>query len=151
MPSFLTYFDKLTFKEQNHYLQNVDKGADLIISNGKFNSNDLVFITSVIQYIESLIIQYDFDQNGYLNTKESLAAFPRFKNKLESISKIKNNDTRIRAIFTYILKYGVVPDTSFWGKIEFLQWESNPEDWNLKVTRLQFSKILAMIQSQPKN
>ncbi len=63
---------------------------------------------SIIQYIESMMVQFDVNQNQVLSDSEIDAAAPRFKDFIAQVSPVGN--FLVGDIFRYMVIYGKKPD-----------------------------------------
>ena len=101
----------------------------------------------VMQYIESIYVRFDADRSGTLGYSEAVAAFPLFKDVLNSASKF-NNDHKNLALFCYLLQYGK-PPTSLTDKLYFqLIWLGSESKWKkVAADRMKVLGIVGALKS----
>jgi hypothetical protein len=152
MPLMVNYFKSLSDKNWAKTLKgmevtNRDEGAaDTPVINA-----DIYEIGILNQYIEVIMRRFDIDRNGVLDTKEGLAAFPLFQNVIAKIldADPKEDEKDVRALFTYMLRYGEPPDP---GNpitlIRFLNWKWSESKWKFEADRGIILKILSSLSAQ---
>jgi hypothetical protein len=87
------------------------------------DSTDIDRMSMIVQYIESMFVRFDEDNNGTLSEAEAKNAFPVFKRllRLQAQEKLGNDsggpiaalvltDSGLEALFQYLLRYGKNPE-----------------------------------------
>lgn len=127
----------------------------------KISLSDASLLPHILQYGETIFIKFDTNGDGIIDKKEGIAAFPSFAFLLRKIARkqIESGDIKeseLEALFTYILKYGKIPECNrsfvllclFDRNItNWLDWKANyrKSDHWLVANRTQISKILGII------
>lgn len=115
---------------------------------GETERSELRTFFSVLQYVESLLIQYDKNQNQLLSKEELQNAEPRFHSFIASVSPIKQN-TFVREVFLYILVKGEVPPQS-WGQMNssHVRYSLQRVTGGLQeINRFDLIKVLGVLKS----
>lgn len=146
----IPYFQSLSDEKRSLFIDYIEQAADPVFVDDSMKQSDVIFMISIVQYVETVLNRFDLNSDNYLDTKEAITAFPVFRNLLAKMSEINDNENRLTAIFTYMLKYGKVPEKTISGLYDFWTWENSPEEWDVKASRLQFAKILATLQQEKK-
>ena len=112
-------------------------------------STAVASMTMILHYIESLMVQFDADQNQRIDTEEAKRAFVRFKYMLKDISiklckKVEDKD--LESVFLYILKQRKAPDDLAWAQIG---WGSL-FGWGINEDRLSLLETFTLIVSMGK-
>ena len=99
---------------------------------------------SIVQYVESLFIQFDSDGSGDLSVSELIAAEPRFHILIKELSPLKT-DWVVREAFLYLVAYGKIPSVSseLWD-FAVKRVSGKPLE---KVTRLQLFRVLRVLKN----
>lgn len=162
MPAYLDYMKNESIENWNvSFFNNLKAAGYIPRSDLKVSVSDSSLVPHIIQYGESLFLKFDLNYDGVINKKEGLKAYPTFEKLLKKVARkqIENGDIKekeVEALFTYILKYGAIPecDKSFVLLCLFeedirnwLDWKANykKEDYNLSANRSQIAKILGLI------
>lgn len=112
------------------------------VTDNPVSTSDVTRMTMVMQYIESIFVRFDADRSGTIGYTEAQAAFPLFKDVLNTASKF-NNDRKNLALFCYLLRYGK-PPTSLGDKIYFqLIWLGSESKW--KKVQADRMKVLGIV------
>ena len=85
-------------------------------TNVEFDKFDIGAMATVLHYTENLFTRFDGDQSEVLGKSEVMDAYPVFKNLLAKKAKV-TNDYMLRGIFSYIVKYRAMPETSGIGNL----------------------------------
>ena len=123
-PRFQKYWSTLSATDRARAMVWLEHGAR---RNGytsiEFDKFDFSAMATVLHYTENLFTRFDFDQSEVLGKSEIKDAYPIFKSLLAKKAKISaSNDYMLRGIFTYIVKYREMPETSGIGNIAKLGW-----------------------------
>jgi hypothetical protein len=167
MPAYVTYTENENQNDWNDAFFNNLKAAgykprpDL-----KVSLSDASLFPHILQYGETLFIKFDVNSDGFIDKKESMRAFPSFAFLLKKVARKQLEDGTIKesdleATFTYILKYGKIPECNkpfvllclFDRDVQkWLDWKANyrRDDYNLMANRSQISKILGIIADMVK-
>ncbi len=100
--------------------------------------------TSIVQYVESLFIQFDTDASGSISVDELFVGEPRFHRLIKELSPVKA-DWFVREAFLYLVTYGKIPslDSELW---DFTK--KRLKDKPLQpVTRLQLYRVLSVLKN----
>jgi hypothetical protein len=152
MPRYLSYAKNLNDKKWK-----ADVKAMEDISRAEGSSNDPVYESDIyetfiaLQYIETLFLRFDTDQTGDLNLFEVLKALKHFKNVLKDIFKLKSDEEfdEMTPIFTYVFKYGSLPDPNDpLTESRLNNWTWNQANWKLSADRGTILQILALISKR---
>lgn len=162
MPSYLKYIQsekKEVWEEA--FLNNLKAAGYIPRPDWRVSLSDASLFPHILQYAESLFLKFDADYDGIINKKEGLQAYPAFANLLKKVARkqIENGDIKekeLEALFTYILKYGAIPECNksfillclFEEDIRnWLDWKANykKDNYDLSANRSQLAKILGLI------
>lgn len=127
----------------------------------KVSLSDASLFPHILQYGETLFVKFDLNGDGFIDKKEGLKAYPYFAFLLKKVARkqLENGDIKeseLEAMFTYILKYGKIPECNktfvllclFDRNVtRWLSWKANyqNEEYTLMANRTQISKILGII------
>jgi hypothetical protein len=100
----------------------------------------------IMQYIETLMLRFDKDQNGILNLDETMQAFPLFLPTIASLidmDPVKDRKELLN-IFTFMLKYGEPPNPkNALSLLRFLHWRWSKDSWKISAKRGTLVSVLA--------
>lgn len=149
LPEHVKYMNAIGFDVWNRYLSSVLRSAGYTPnSSGKASMRDISLAPHVIQYIEMMFMKFDRNNDHFLDTQEALSAFPTFRSLIKTFAGGVVQDKDLDSVFTYILKYGKPPETTY-EKMQFvLKWKGKPYNWDIRAERTQISKILGYIADQ---
>lgn len=124
-PAFQTYLRTARTNQWNQFaellFESVKDWDDQTPSGPQYvQSTAVATMTMIIHYIESILVQFDEDQNQRISTREARKAFPRFRYMLKDISQKmcrKVSDKDLESVFLYILKKRKAPDDLAWVEI----------------------------------
>jgi hypothetical protein len=162
MPSYLKYLEaESPSKWQEAFYNNLKAAGYIPRQDQKVTLSDASLFPHILQYGETLFLKFDQNYDGIINKKEGLLAFPAFENLLKKVAKkqIENGDIKVKeleALFTYILKYGAIPECNksfvllclFEEDIRnWYSWKANykKDDYDLSANRTQVASILGLI------
>jgi hypothetical protein len=152
MPLLLEYVNSLTGGEWATDLSNLETSVRDDVTDGvPFKKSDLYEMFVFLQYVEGLLLRFDQNQNGSIDLQESLVAFEQFKvvlGGLVGFDPVANREDLL-ALFTYLLKYGVVPGRGEPHPLEqlrFLHWKWLFPDWDLDTRRNNVFVVLAALK-----
>jgi hypothetical protein len=123
-PHLKAYWATLTTAEQTQAMMWLEHGAR---RNG-YNEDqiakfDLGAMAAVLNYTESLFMRFDVQRNEILYKAQVNTAYPVFKNLLATKAKLSPNlGFIIKGIFTYIVHFRQMPDTTNIGSDAKLAW-----------------------------
>lgn len=153
-PDYVRFMGNAPKAEWSYYMNNIFKAAGYIPNEkGMAVLEDISLAPHVIQYVEMIYSRFDKNNDGYISSSESLKAFPSFKEMLLELAKeqIANGSIEERDLldlFTYILRYGKPPETTY-EKLRFvLAWKGKPNKWDVWADRVMMSQILGYIADQ---
>lgn len=149
MPMFVQQFRALNAQWGNQFLSDLVEAAGYIpTAEQRVKLADAGRLPHISQYIESIMLIYDLDLNGVLDTSEAMAAYPRFARILRQLAEPKGikDEREIRALYAWLLKKEKLP-TGTLEQLDFkFSWSRKQEqEWRLAATRVTLSKILEMI------
>jgi hypothetical protein len=174
MPDFLKYWKRdsqcprgdnecrlnVRCENENSFF-NLLKGAGYIPNKETdVQLGDIALMPHITQYLELVMIRFDLNRDGTFNLDEAEKAFPVFQETFKTLAQSYIDDGSIKEkdlvhVFTYVLKYGKVPDT-FLEKIKFLAWMKKDRSLKqLSTDRGMLAKILGVVadkvaaQNQP--
>ena len=123
--------------------------------------SDVALLPHILQYGETLFIKFDGNSDGYIDKLEGIKAYPHFAQLLKKVARKQLEagdikESELEALFTYILKYGKIPECNkpfillclFDRNVtNWLDWKSNykQDSYQLKANRSQISRILGII------
>ncbi len=162
MPSFVTYSQTESAPEwELAFLNNLKSAGYKPRPDMKVSLSDASLFPHILQYGESIFIKFDANNDGFIDKKEGLKAYPYFAFLLRKVARKQLEDgtikdTDLEAMFTYILKYGKIPECNkpfvllclFDPNVtKWLDWKANylKDDYTLAANRSQISKILGII------
>lgn len=152
MPKMVEFFATLKVKDWKVVLTGLEStnranGA----TNDPITNSDIYEIGVLLQYIEILMIRFDVDQNGLLDLQEGLTALPLFQTVIAEILGVDPvaDAKEVRALFTYMLRYGEPPDPKKPISIlRYLNWKWSEKSWKLSADRSIILKILSSLSAQ---
>lgn len=162
MPSYLEYMKNEKKEVWEEAFLNSLKAAGYVPRNDmKVALSDASLYPHILQYSESLFLKFDTNYDGVIDKKEGIQAYPAFANLLKKVAKkqIENGDIKekeLEALFTYILKYGTIPECNksfillclFEEDVRnWLDWKGNykKDNYDLSANRSKVAKILGLI------
>ncbi|MCX7978374.1 MAG: hypothetical protein N2578_05165 [Bdellovibrionaceae bacterium] len=117
---------------------------------GLIEHGDIRTMVMVIHYIENLMVKFDADQNGSLNTREVRTAAPYFLPFLKSRVDVRS-DTVLTEAFVYLVMKSEKPD--FWSLLSY-QVERFSDWMGLTgkeiADRAQMARVLQVLKSELK-
>lgn len=164
MPSYLTYSQREIRNRPAEwdaaFLNNLKAAGYVPRSDLKISLGDSSLLPHILQYGETLFLKFDVNADGVIDKKEAIRAYPAFAQLLKKVARkqIENGDIKeneLEALFTYILKYGHIPECNKFilfclldrNVVDWLYWKRNyhHESQTLAANRTQVSKILGII------
>ena len=109
-----------------------------------FTLAEVTNAANFLHYVESIMWRFDTNHDGQLTLAESMVAYPIFKQILMKASGFKN-DSDLRAVYTYLLKYQESPKASLWNTAKFVLWKLNPGSWTYDDNRADLVAVMARI------
>jgi len=89
--------------------------------------------------------RFDSNKNQKLNLDETMGAFPVFKKTIAEIGKQDPESALLRSVFSYIVKYGRIPNQSDPSDVaQLLFWHLAPFK-TINGNRLSLYKVIAML------
>ncbi len=142
-PAWTQMVSKFTPSQLDSFQQDFERAARKIgVSEQLVESTDIDRGTMIMHYIESLFDRFDKDHSGTLNVDEAKLAFPLLRDILSQAAS-SQDDGRLLAVYTYLLKYGEAP-SGFGDKAYFWSiWQNFPSLWKFEADRQQLVKIVA--------
>lgn len=162
MPSYLNYMQaEKTALWEEAFLNNLKAAGYIPRQDWKVSVSDASLFPHILQYAESLFLKFDTNFDGVIDKTEGIGAYPAFANLLKKVAKkqLDNGDIKekeLEALFTYILKYGAIPECNksfillclFEEDVRnWLDWKANYKkaSYDLSANRSQVAKILGLI------
>ncbi len=108
------------------------------------------FVPFISQFMELMVIRFDLNHDGYIDTDDALKAYPVFETLFKkfaqsAIDKGQLSEKDLPAVFTYSLKYGHPPQ-GIGDLFQWLSWKKKkPSEWDVKADRARVTEILALI------
>jgi hypothetical protein len=106
---------------------------------------------SILQYVESLLQQFDRDRSGGLSLSELQAAEPRFHEIIKGMSPIKS-ERFVREAFIYLISRGKIPTLNWDSALDvgrFIEgrWRGDSARWSIgEASRLQLFRVLGVLK-----
>jgi hypothetical protein len=156
-PHLVAYMATLTAAQRDQMRVNIENAGRLHgTTDSTIASFDIQSMAGAMQYVETLIMRFDADQDQTLDVAESLAAFPVFDNFLAKNIKCiypnnslinTSNQSMMEAIFTDIISTGTLPSTSVGGMIDFLVWWAGEGlgTWKYNADRMKLYGVFGAI------
>lgn len=145
MPKLVEYFEAGGEKVYYALYLNLLRAADIGWEAPYISETDLAQLPQLLQYIEVTMQRFDTSKDGFISTSEALRAFPVYKSLLQKASGFED-EKWLRAVFTYMLKKGEVPEQNLSGGFELLLWQQKGEkNWNVRADRSMLVRILGTI------
>ena len=116
MSSYITYSQKEDPTEwENAFLNNLKAAGYRVRQDGKISLSEASLLPHILQYGETIFTKFDVNGDGFVDKKEGIKAFPSFAVLLKKVARkqLENGDIKesdLEAMFTYILKYGKIPE-----------------------------------------
>tara|TARA_B110001454_G_scaffold219202_1_gene251955 strand:- start:35166 stop:38282 length:3117 start_codon:yes stop_codon:yes gene_type:complete len=162
MPSYVTYSQKENPTDwDNAFLNNLKAAGYKVRQDARISLSDASLLPHILQYGETIFTKFDVNADGVIDKKEGIRAFPSFAFLLKKVARKQLEagdikESELEAMFTYILKYGKIPECNkpfillclFDRSVtNWLDWKSNyrKDDYTLAANRSQISKILGII------
>ena len=124
-PRLQNYWKTLSPDQQTRAMKWLEHGARRNgYTEADFDKYDMGSLSTVLHYTESLFTRFDFNDDETLGKSEIEDAYPVFKLLLAKKAKQNpKNDYLIKGVFTYIVKFRAMPETSSIGGIsKFAYW-----------------------------
>jgi hypothetical protein len=148
LPALVRYVGGLKSVDQVRFFDLLFKNSKVpgISKEGYMEINDSDRLATILHYVELVFSRFDVDFSSRMETGECLKAFDLFESILSETAKGKVSDREsLRALFTYMLSRGKIPETAL-EKAGFLWWKSRgPRNWDLKVDRSAILSIFAKL------
>lgn len=148
-PAWVSLVSRFSPKQREEFQRDFEiAGRRSGYSDELIEASSLTRLTMTIQYVESVFVRYDTDDDGFLNLKEGERIFPLLEGLLKDISGLKE-PRAVFALFTYLMVYGHPPETTR-EKLHFhFLWRTDPEKWEvMKADRLQILRIIGNLKSR---
>lgn len=143
------------------FLNNLKAAGYRPRSDQKISMGDAALLPHILQYGETIFMKFDVNADGVIDKPEAIKAYPSFAQLLKKVARkqIESGDVKegdLEALFTFILKYGRIPECNrsfvllclFDPNVtSWLDWKSNykKDSYTLAANRSQVSKILGII------
>ncbi len=146
MPALLQFVSRLSPAEWNQFylgILSISKSSHNPIS--ILDSSEIRTMTTMLSFIESLMLIYDVDHNSKLSEAEVLAAAPRFRSYIASISPLK--DKMVDDIFLYLVFEGAKPSGGwFAGAADLAGFEIKRLAGLGEVSRMNLIQLLVVLK-----
>jgi hypothetical protein len=111
------------------------------------DSSEFRSMIPILHYLESMFARHDVNQNGVLDNDEIWKAFPLLAPFIKAMGNGKADSEKMqKTIYSWILKFGTVPDTSVGGMIKLGGWYLIHGWFNTEADR---TKVLTVIGAFP--
>lgn len=126
------------------------------VSSNRFEYSEIRTLTTVVTYVESLMVSYDENQDGVLKTSELLKAMPRFQSFLESHSGALQRlpifkETVMQTAFLFMLHHGRKPGANYADIRDAIKISSSLNDDSLpSVDQGHLLRLLSTLKTQIK-
>jgi hypothetical protein len=150
LPFYLNYSNKLSSKNWERDIKSMERisrkdGA----TNTPIKNVDIMETFVLIQYIEVVMLRFDVDRSGDLDIVEGFKMLKLFKNIIGDLIGFDpdQNPAEFETIFTYILKYGGIPNSNDpLSSLRYFNWKNQPKSqWKIAADRGILLQILASI------
>jgi hypothetical protein len=123
-PRLQKYWNGLTPAEQSQAMIWLEHAARRNgYSDADFDKYDINAMATVLHFTESLFDRFDTNTDEILSKNEVLTAYPVFKLLLAQKGNLNvNNDFLVKGVFTYIVKYRSMPESSGVSNLAKLGW-----------------------------
>lgn len=162
MPEYIQYTQKEPAADwEVGFLNNLKSAGYVPRQDWKVSLSDVSLFPHILQYSETIFMKFDINGDGFIDKQEGIGAYPYFAFLLKKVAKGQLADGTVKeaeleAMFTYILKYGKIPECNrsfvllclFEPSVRnWLDWKSNykKDNYTLMANRTQISKILGII------
>ncbi len=109
------------------------------------SEDDYSLVPHLLQYIEAIMFRFDHDNDNQLNTVEAMEAYPVFRATLKKFApKGVDGESFLRGGYSYLLVNKKLP-SGILETIEFLDWQSKEDEWEINLSRIGFSEVLSAI------
>lgn len=146
IPFYVRFLKGLDLKSRANFIFNQTKSAGYVLNRSQtIDSSDIGLVPQIAQYVEWLVKKYDTNRDGLLTKNEAMVAYPIFKSIL-SLASGQTSETRLRGLFSYLLKNGKAPETLL-EKADYMAWTylQGESSWSFEVDRQKFADILGCI------
>lgn len=133
---------RLSFFQNVYFISKEDRGQKIP---GTVEYSEIRTMTSIIQYVESLMLTYDRDRDGRLSEAEVVLALPRFKDFIIGLSPLK--DWFVEDIFLYLVFEGKKPE----GLKDMAGFKIKRMRGLGKIDRSQLIGVLAVLKQDASN
>lgn len=145
LPGFQAFISKSSDQDYDDFyktLYSLSKNPNE--SKDELDFSELRAMTTLIQYVESLLISYDKDLSGTLNQSEIAAAVPRFNAIIMGFIPVEvlKKEFIVRQAFLYLVFEGKVPTPAeLLGSFVHNNWH------NREVSRLNLFKVVDVLKN----
>ena len=149
MPNLATFMAKLNdaqFEEVYGYLKAASLSPDQRV--GLIETANLRTMTTILHYVESIMVMYDTDKNQVLSLDEVYAAAPRFMSFFKSVSAVKYEFV-VKEGFAYLVFNGSIPTASQIAGFQVSKIFTTHEATRKDIIRL-FSTLKDQLNKAPK-
>lgn len=126
-PRLQAYWNNLQPEDQKRAMRWLEHGSRRDgFTEEEFGKFDIGAMATVLHYVENLFIRFDFDQNEILTKAEVNSAYPVFKGIIQRTAQKQGSNLKgdylIKGVFSYIVKYRMMPETKGLGNLAKLGW-----------------------------
>jgi len=113
---------------------------------GTIEIAELQNLGPALHYVESLMINYDLNENGVLDEPEIWKIFPVFRQYIRELGEGAAETKRIQeSVFAYLIVNGRPPAQDFWGQANVVFNDLKRQIFSLRVDRSNLLTILASL------
>jgi hypothetical protein len=154
LPLLVQYYRHLSESDKVKLQNAMEKAARRYgVSEQPIASNDQDGYAGIMQYVETLLARFDFDNSQTFNLSEAMAAYPVFKGPLAEFGGVTGYPNFIiETIFTYVIKYGHPPAKNWKGYAHLVAWGAQKPLWGERINsdRLKLYQVIeSLAQPQP--
>lgn len=150
-PEMIKYYGNLKAKQKAELEKSIETGARRFgLNEDPIGSYDVDGFSGIVHYMESIFFRFDLNHDGVMELDEVMNAYPVFKLKIAEAAELDpiEDNKRLEAIFTYVVKYGKPPKKGFLGSAHFLWWSMRRPFWKIEAERDSLYKVLAIFTAQ---
>ncbi len=144
LPGFSSRMKATDWKNLAPLLEAAARGTET----GSLTTGHYVSMWIMLQYIEVFMWRFDSNKDATIGKEESLTAYKIYGPTLTELVQSYNlNADEVRALYTYLFRYGEVPTDTFTGSLKFLMWKWNENTWSFAADRSRLGQILSRLSS----
>lgn len=116
------------------------------------DSSEFRSMVPILHYLESIFARFDTNQDAVLANDEVWKAFPLLAPFIKKIGNGAADDEKVqKAVLSWILKFGTLPDTSLVGKAKLMGWYMIYDWFSLESDRERILQVISSFAQAAKN